>query len=104
MCAATSGPACTFVDLADLNRQARDWLDSTANVRVHGTTGEVPFDRLPLEQLLPLDGKPDYDTSLISLPARDQGLLRQLRRQLLLGASRLRQEDAASQGDRRRAN
>lgn len=55
-----------FVDLADLNRQAMDWLDGTANLRVHGTTGEVPFFRLPLEQLLPLDGKPDYDTSLIT--------------------------------------
>jgi len=55
-----------FFDLADLNRQCREWLDGTANVRVHGTTGEVPFDRLPLENLLPLDGKPDYDTTLIT--------------------------------------
>ncbi len=59
-------PGLKFVDLADLNRQAHDWLDQTANLRVHGTTGEVPFDRLPLEHLLPLDGKPDYDTSLIA--------------------------------------
>jgi transposase len=59
-------PGLKFVDLADLNRQALDWLDQTANLRVHGTTGEVPFDRLPLEHLLPLDGKPDYDTSLIA--------------------------------------
>jgi transposase len=57
-------PGLKFVDLADLNRQCLDWLDGTANRRVHGTTGEVPFDRLPLEGLLPLDGKPDYDTSL----------------------------------------
>jgi hypothetical protein len=54
------------VDLVDLNHQGRDWLDLTANVRIHGTTGEVPFDRLPLEQLQPLAGKPDYDTSLIT--------------------------------------
>jgi len=59
-------PGLKFVDLADLNRQAHDWLDQTANLRVHGTTGEVPFDRLPLEHLLPLAGKPDYDTSLIA--------------------------------------
>lgn len=59
-------PGLKFVDLADLNRQAHDWLDQTANLRVHGTTGQVPFDRLPLEHLLPLDGKPDYDTSLIA--------------------------------------
>ncbi len=59
-------PGLRFVDLADLNFQALQWLDSIANVRVHGTTGEVPFERLPLEHLLPLDGKPDYDTSLIT--------------------------------------
>ena len=57
-------PGLRFIDLADLNRQAWDWLDGTANRRIHGTTGEVPFDRLPLEGLQPLDGKPDYDTSL----------------------------------------
>jgi len=59
-------PGLRFVDLADLNEQARDWLDLTANVRIHGTTGEVPFSRLPLEQLQSMDGKPDYDTSLIT--------------------------------------
>jgi len=58
-------PGLRFVDLADLNRQALEWLDFTANVRVHGTTGEAPLDRLPLEHLQPLVGKPDYDTSLI---------------------------------------
>lgn len=59
-------PGLFFVDLADLNHQAREWLDFTANPRVHGTTGEVPFTRLPLEQLQPLLGKPAYDTSVIS--------------------------------------
>jgi transposase len=59
-------PGLRFVDLADLNRQAWEWLDGTANPRIHGTTGEVPFDRLPLEGLQPLDGTPDYDTSLIT--------------------------------------
>jgi transposase len=58
-------PGLKFADLIDLNQQARDWLDVTANLRVHGTTGEVPFARLPLEQLQPLADKPDYDTSLI---------------------------------------
>jgi hypothetical protein len=38
----------------------------TANRRVHGTTGVMPFDRLPLEGLAALDGKPDYDTSLLT--------------------------------------
>lgn len=39
-----------FVDDADLNRQARSWLDHIANVRTHGTTREKPFDRLRQEQ------------------------------------------------------
>jgi len=55
-----------YVDLADLNQKCRAWLDDTANVRVHGTTGEVPFERLSRERLQPLGGKPDYDTSLVS--------------------------------------
>ena len=59
-------PGLRFVDLADLNRQGRDWLDFTANVRIHGTTGEVPFTRLPQERLQPLLGKAVYDTSLVS--------------------------------------
>jgi transposase len=54
----------TFTDLPDLNRQARVWLDTVANVRIHGTTGVPPGQRLPHEGLLPLAGKPDYDTSL----------------------------------------
>ncbi len=54
-----------FGDLDDLNHQRLEWLDTTANLRVHGTTGEVPFDRLLKEGLLPLGDKPDYDTSLI---------------------------------------
>ena len=59
-------PGLHFRDLADLNRQARDWLDFTANVRIHGTTGEVPFARLALEPLQSTLGKPDYDTSVIT--------------------------------------
>jgi transposase len=59
-------PGLRFFDLADLNEQAKGWLDWTANVRVHGTTGEVPFDRLASEPLQSIAGKPDYDTSLIS--------------------------------------
>ena len=52
-------------DLGDLNRQARAWTETVANRRVHGTTGEVPAERLPHEGLKPLAGKPDYDTALV---------------------------------------
>jgi transposase len=59
-------PGLKFTDLADLNLQARIWLDRVANVRLHGTTGEVPALRFPRENLQSLAGKPDYDTSLTS--------------------------------------
>lgn len=59
-------PGLTFVDLPDLNQQVLDWLDTTANVRIHGTTGEAPSVRLPLEGLRPIEAQPEYDTSLIS--------------------------------------
>lgn len=39
-----------FVDDADLNRQARAWLDHVANVRLHGTTREKPALRLEIER------------------------------------------------------
>jgi len=52
-----------YVDLDDLNNQAMGWLDMIANVRIHGTTGEVPFERLRDEGLTPIYDKPDYDTS-----------------------------------------
>lgn len=59
-------PGLSFSDLTDLNQQARLWLDTTANVRLHGTTREVPFARLAVEPLQPVMNKPDYDTSLIT--------------------------------------
>ena len=40
----------TFCDLADLNAQLREWLASTANVRVHGTTKARPVDRFAADQ------------------------------------------------------
>jgi transposase len=54
-----------FEDVEDINAQARVWLDTVANLRVHGTTGERPFDRLPHEHLPPLPDRP-FDTSIIS--------------------------------------
>ena len=51
-------PAVEFHDGADLNRQAHAWMESVANVRVHGTTGERPLDRFAREvpHLQPLPG------------------------------------------------
>lgn len=59
-------PGLQLTDLADLNQQAQQWLATVANVRVHGTTQVQPCTRLPQEGLLPLTGKPAYDTSLIT--------------------------------------
>jgi transposase len=55
-----------FVDLWDLNRQVQIWLDTVANVRIHGTTGAMPWLRLAQEPLQSLLDKPSYDTSLLS--------------------------------------
>ena len=52
-----------FTDLDDLNRQALDWMNNIANPRVHGTTGEIPFERLALETLQALPQQ-RFDTSI----------------------------------------
>lgn len=59
----------SFTDLEDLNRQLEVWLDSVANVRVHGTTGERPVDRhaRERERLTPLASIPHYDTRPVEL-------------------------------------
>lgn len=58
-------PGLKFETLADLNRQALVWCQE-ANGRVHGTTREVPQERLAAEGLLSITGQPDYDTSYVS--------------------------------------
>jgi len=87
-----------FRDLDDLNHQADHWLAGTANVRIHGTTGEIPGVRLDREKdhLLPLppisfipmislgrkishDGYVSYNGNLYSVPegvTRDEILVR----------------------------
>jgi transposase len=52
-----------FVDVDDLNRQLEVWLDSVANVRVHGTTKARPVDRFAEEQsaMRPRASVPVYD-------------------------------------------
>ncbi len=52
--------ARTFTSDADLNHQARHWLDHVANVRTHGTLKERPVDRFEHERdlLRPLASRP----------------------------------------------
>jgi hypothetical protein len=59
-------PGLHFRDLEDLNTQALAWLNATANLRVHGTTGEVPFTRLPAEGLQPADKALTSDSSVLT--------------------------------------
>jgi transposase len=54
-----------FVDVPDLNSQSLEWLQSVANVRVHGTTGVSPLSRFGQEDLQPLPGE-RFDTSPIT--------------------------------------
>jgi hypothetical protein len=48
-----------FNSLDDLNLQAKEWLD-TANHRVHGTTYEIPAERLLKENLTPISSISPY--------------------------------------------
>lgn len=49
----------SFDSLADMNSQALTWL-SRVNSSVHGTTHEIPLERLKSEELKPIDGVPAY--------------------------------------------
>jgi hypothetical protein len=53
----------SFEGLEDLNVQAAIWRDGVANARVHGTTGQIPRDQLPLEPLTPFSSRPAYRLS-----------------------------------------
>jgi len=44
--------ACEFASMEDLNQRVRHWLDTVANVRVHGTTGLVPDEAFEEEKPL----------------------------------------------------
>ncbi len=59
----------SFIDLEDLNRQLAAWLDTVANVRVHGTTRERPVDRHvhELVKLGALIAVPQYDTRALEI-------------------------------------
>jgi transposase len=51
--------------LETLNQRARTWMEEV-NLRVHGTTREIPAERFFREQLRALANQPDYDTSYVS--------------------------------------
>jgi transposase len=49
----------SFSSVSDINVQAISWL-KRVNSSVHGTTHEIPLDRLKIEELKPIDGVPEY--------------------------------------------
>jgi transposase len=59
-----------FRDLEDLNTQCAGWLADTANARVHGTTGEIPQERLAVELPSLLQMPPDSYIPRITLGRR----------------------------------
>jgi len=59
-------PLRTFLDLADVNRQVREWLGQIANKRIHAETRERPDDRFRAETLRPLPSLvPDYRENVL---------------------------------------
>ena len=54
----------TFSDLNELNKEARVWLKTVANTRIHGTTGEIPANRLKDEGLNAVRENMVFDTYL----------------------------------------
>ena len=51
----------SFESLDDMNAQCLSWLNSV-NMKVHGTTHEIPRERLMKEMLNPMDSVPGYFT------------------------------------------
>ena len=59
----------TFIDFDDLQRQGRQWLNETANMRIHARTRQPPQSRFTEERaaLLPLPAEP-FDTEWVLYP------------------------------------
>lgn len=65
-------PLRTFTDLADVNRQARQWMEETANRRKHRETGQTPEERFQAESLRPLPAlDPDYRDTAEAIVHKD---------------------------------
>lgn len=65
-------PLRSFADLADVNFQARRWLEEIANQRQHRETGQKPDQRFQPESLRPLPALlPDYRDSVQTLVHKD---------------------------------
>lgn len=56
----------SVTDFADLNDQARLWLDTTCNVRIHQTIRQIPRKILAEEKLKPMNTEPFLCVDLVS--------------------------------------
>jgi transposase len=65
-------PLRDFLDLHDVNRQGREWLDQIANRRLHSETRERPIDHFQPDALrcLPVI-TPDYRDTVEALVHKD---------------------------------
>ena len=68
-------PVRTFTDLEDVQNQVLMWLATTANKRVHQTTGERPVVRLVKDALKPIpDSLPDFRETETLMVYKDFGI------------------------------
>ncbi len=56
----------SFESLSDINNQCQEWLHKV-NSQIHGTTHEIPYERLKNEQLNPMDSLRDCCTRIEEL-------------------------------------
>jgi len=63
----------SIAGIDDLNHRSCDWMEKVANVRIHGTTGRVPFEMFKEENLKPLTDRPAYPVypAVLRLVSRD---------------------------------
>jgi transposase len=59
-----------FTNEADLDAQLRRWLDETANVRIHGTTGELPVERFQRDERTVLQPLASSSYRTVTVPRR----------------------------------
>jgi hypothetical protein len=68
-------PGRAFVDIVDFTEQLNEWNATIADIRVHGTTHEVPLKRFDRERthLLPTHRQPSFlsDAKVSRIVARD---------------------------------
>jgi transposase len=65
-------PLRDICDLADANRQVREWQEQTANCRLHSETRQRPNDRFRPDALRPLpELDPDYRDTVIARVHKD---------------------------------